>query len=356
MSELNEKNIRKVLGHIEDPELKKSLTELGMVRSVSIIGGKVTTTIALTIPGCPMKDKMRDDITTAINEMQGVDSVDVKFEVMTDDERARLKAKLGLGDLPQDSAPGVADIAKRVIAIASGKGGVGKSTITVNLAVALARLGRRVGLLDADVYGFSIPHMLGVTGRPKSIDNKIMPLSKGENLQMVSMGLFVDKDEPIVWRGPLLHKAINQFLNDVAWSDLEYLLIDLPPGTGDVTITIAQAVPTTELLVVTTPQVTATHVAGRVAKLADQTDLSVIGVVENMAYLDINGERQYIFGRDGGKLLADSLKVPLIGQIPLMQSIREGADTGNPVAIDGTDDQIALFEEIARYIEKTEHR
>jgi len=353
---LNENSIRKVLSHIEDPELKKSLTELGMVRSVSIDGGGVIITIALTIPGCPMKDKMRDDIVTAVKEVQGVDSVDVKFEVMTDDERARLKAKLGLGELPEGSMPGVADIAKRIIAIASGKGGVGKSTVTVNLAVALARLGRRVGLLDADVYGFSIPHMLGVTGRPKSIDNKILPLSRGENLQMVSMGLFVDKDEPIVWRGPLLHKAINQFLNDVAWSDLEYMLIDLPPGTGDVTITIAQAVPTTELLVVTTPQVTATHVAGRVAKLAEQTDLKVIGVVENMAYLDINGERQYIFGRDGGKLLADNLQVPLIGQIPLMQSIREGADTGNPVATDGTDDQIALFEEIARHIEKIDHR
>ena len=356
MTTLNESNIREVLSQIEDPELKKSLTELDMVRSVRIAGQKVTISIALTIPGCPMKEKMRDDIATAVREIEGVDSVEVEFEAMTDDERARLKAKLGLGELPEGETPRVTDIAKRFIAIASGKGGVGKSTVTVNLAVALARLGRRVGLLDADVYGFSIPHMLGITGRPKSVDDKIIPLSKGDNLQVVSMGLFVEKDEPIIWRGPLLHKAINQFLTDVAWSDLEYLLIDLPPGTGDVTITIAQAVPTTELLVITTPQVTATHVAGRVAKLAAQTDLKVIGVVENMAYLDNNGERQYIFGRDGGKLLADRLQVPLIGQIPLMQSIREGADTGNPVAIDGTDDQIALFEGIARSIEKIERR
>ena len=356
MTTLNESSIRTVLSHIEDPELKKSLTELEMVRSVRIAGRKVTIGIALTIPGCPMKDKIRDDIAIAVREIQGVDSVDVEFEVMTDDERARLKAKLGLGELPEGSTPGAADIAKHIIAIASGKGGVGKSTVTVNLAVALARMGRRVGLLDADVYGFSIPHMLGVTGRPKSMDNKIIPLSKGDNLQMVSMGLFVEKDEPIIWRGPLLHKAINQFLTEVAWSDLEYLLIDLPPGTGDVTITIAQAVPTTKLLVVTTPQVTATHVAGRVAKLAAQTNLKVLGVVENMAYLDNNGERQYIFGRDGGKILAERLRVPLIGQIPLMQSICEGADTGNPVAIYGTDDQIALFEGIARSVEKIERR
>ena len=215
----------------------------------------------------------------------------------------------------------------------------------------MARLGKKVGLLDADVYGFSVPRMLGIEGQPTVIDDKIIPLRKGENIQVVSMGFFVDEDEPVVWRGPLLHKAIKQFLSDTLWDNLDYLFLDLPPGTGDITITIAQSIPATELLVITTPQATATHVAGRVAKLAEKTDLIVAGVIENMAYYETNGKKDYIFGKDGGKKLAKKLNVPLLGEIPILTAIREGADNGKPVALDGTDDQIKLFEKIAQSIE-----
>jgi ATP-binding protein involved in chromosome partitioning len=217
--------------------------------------------------------------------------------------------------------------------------------------VALARLGYKVGLLDADVYGFSIPRMLGIDGQPTIIDEQIVPLRRGDNLQVVSMGFFVNEDDPVIWRGPMLHKAINQFLTDVMWDDLDFLLLDLPPGTGDVTLTIAQAIPSAELLVVTTPQATATHVAGRVAKLAEKTKLHVLGVIENMAYFETaDGHREYIFGKDGGKQLAKQLNVPFLGEIPLMSSIREGADTGRPVSDQGTTAQIALFESIAKHI------
>jgi ATP-binding protein involved in chromosome partitioning len=215
-------------------------------------------------------------------------------------------------------------------------------------------MGKKVGLLDADVYGFSIPRMLGVHGQPTIIDDKIVPLRKGDNLQVVSMGFFVNEDDPVIWRGPMLHKAINQFLTDVMWDDLDYLFLDLPPGTGDVTLTIAQAIPAAELLVVTTPQATATHVAGRVAKLAERTHLRVIGVIENMAYFETNGQREYIFGKNGGKELAKRLGVDLLGEIPLQVSIREGADSGRPAALSGDASQIKLFEEIARAIEQTE--
>jgi ATP-binding protein involved in chromosome partitioning len=217
-------------------------------------------------------------------------------------------------------------------------------------------MGRKVGLLDADVYGFSIPRMLGVHGQPTMLDDKIIPLRKGDNLQVVSMGFFVNEDDPVIWRGPLLHKAINQFLTDVMWDDLDYLFLDLPPGTGDVTLTIAQAIPAAELLVVTTPQATATHVAGRVAKLAERTHLRVIGVIENMAYFESGGQREYIFGKNGGKELAKRLGVELLGEIPLQISIREGADSGQPVAVLGDDSQIKLFEDIAKAIERTDER
>jgi len=349
---LSKKAVLDVLSGIDDPELKKSLTELDMVKYVNIEDGNVTVGITLTVPGCPLKHKISDDITDGVSHIPEVKSVKVEFDAMTDEQREVLKRKLGHGTKESPLTVDVGNIARRFIAVASGKGGVGKSTVTANLAAALARLGHQVGVLDADVYGFSIPHMLGVHGQPTAIDNKIVPLRKDDNIQVISMGFFVNSDEPVIWRGPLLHKAITQFLTDVMWVDLDYLLLDLPPGTGDVTITISQAIPGAELLVVTTPQSAATNVAGRVAKMAEKTKFKVIGVIENMAYYDSKGEKDYIFGKDGGKNLAKQLSVPLLGEIPLITSIREGSDTGKPVSTDGTPEQVALFETIAHSIEQ----
>jgi ATP-binding protein involved in chromosome partitioning len=344
-----------VLSGINDPELKKPLTDLDMVRFVDIKGGDVTVGISLTVPGCPLKAQISNDITRGVGLIPGVSSVQVEFDVMSDAQRAILAQKLGRTQAQASAGRSqvtIQNFAKRFIAISSGKGGVGKSTVTTNLAAALARRGKMVGVLDADVYGFSIPRMMGVTGQPAVIDDKIVPLKKGQNIQVVSMGFFVREDEPVIWRGPLLHKAINQFLADVLWDELDYLLLDLPPGTGDVTITIATAIPSAELLVVTTPQPTAYQVAGRVAKLAERTKLRVIGVIENMSWYETNGKKEYLFGKDGGRILADALKVPLLGQIPLNPSIREGADSGNPVAFDGTEEQINLFQDLAEQLEK----
>jgi ATP-binding protein involved in chromosome partitioning len=343
-----------ILSGINDPELKKPLTELDMVRFVDVNGGHVKVGITLTVPGCPLKEKITSDVTNGVRLIPGVESVKVEFDVMNDEQRARLRQKLGHATVEGRQPVSIVNFAKRFIAVSSGKGGVGKSTVTTNLAAALAEQGKSVGLLDADVYGFSVPRMLGVSGQPTIIDDKIVPLRKGDNLQVVSMGFFVNEDDPVIWRGPLLHKAINQFLTDVMWDDLDYLFLDLPPGTGDVTLTIAQAIPSAELLVVTTPQATATHVAGRVAKLAERTKLQVIGVIENMSYYDNNGKRDYIFGRDGGKRLAEKLGVPFLGEIPLESSIREGADTGRPVSVDGTKEQIEIFASISRALEKME--
>ena len=346
---LNKDAVLHVLSGIEDPELKRPLTDLDMVKFVEIDAGVVTVGITLTVPGCPLKAKISDDVTRGVGMIPGVDAVSVKFDVMTDEQREKLKAKLGI--VSRESVS-IIKFAKRFIAVSSGKGGVGKSTVTANLAMALARLGYKVGLLDADVYGFSIPRMLGVEGQPTIIDEQIVPLRKGDNLQVVSMGFFVHEDDPVIWRGPMLHKAINQFLTDVVWDELDFLLLDLPPGTGDVTLTIAQAIPSAELLIVTTPQATATHVAGRVAKLAEKTNLKVLGVIENMSYFENNGSREYIFGKDGGKELAKRLGVEFLGEIPLMIGIREGGDQGKPVAQEGTTAQVGIFETIARAIVK----
>jgi ATP-binding protein involved in chromosome partitioning len=348
---LTKESVMHVLSGIDDPELKKPLTELDMIKYVNIEGGDVAVGVTLTVPGCPLKQKISSDVTEGVSLIEGVDSVKVEFGVMTDEQRDRLKEKLGMAPQAEGQPATIVNFAKRFIAVSSGKGGVGKSTVTSNLATALARMGKKVGLLDADVYGFSIPRMMGVTGQPTIIDDKIVPLRKGDNIQIVSMGLFIDEDEPVIWRGPLLHKAINQFLTDVMWDDLDYLLLDLPPGTGDVTLTIAQAIPGAELLVVTTPQATATHVAGRVGKLAEKTNMKLIGVIENMAYYEHDGQREYIFGKDGGKELAASLGVDFVGEIPLMTSIREAADSGQPVALDGTPEQVSTFEAIAKVIE-----
>jgi len=354
---LNEDAVRQVLSGINDPELKKSFTELEMIKHIDINGPNVTIGILLTVPGCPMKEKITEDITNGVKQLDGVETVKVEFGVMNNEQRNRLKEKLGYsvtfdqhGNI--EGIPVVPKCAKRYIAIASGKGGVGKSTITANLAAAMARLGYKVGVLYADVYGFSIPRMLGLSGTPTGENNRLTPISKNQNLQVISMGFFVNEDDPVIWRGPLLHKAINQFLTLVDWDNLDFMFIDLPPGTGDVTLTIAQAIPTAELLVVTTPQATATHVAGRVAKLAERTKLKVIGVIENMAYYEVDSHKDYVFGKDGGKELAKDLGVAMLGEIPLKKSIREGGDKGQPPATDGNRDEILLFESLAKSIQK----
>lgn len=351
---LTKEAVLHVLSGVEDPELKKPLTELDMIKSVDINNGDVCVGVLLTIPGCPLKEKITQDITEAVQFIPGVNSVKVEFGVMSDQQRDQLMKKLGIGSNAKKQEASIVNFSKRFIAVTSGKGGVGKSTVTSNLATALMRLGNKVGVLDADVYGFSIPRMLGITGQPTILDDKILPIRYEDSLQVVSMGFFVGEDDAVIWRGPLLHKAINQFLSDVIWDDLDYLLLDLPPGTGDVTLTIAQKIPKAELLIVTTPQATATHVAGRVAKLAEKTKLKILGVIENMSYFEQNGHREYIFGRDGGKKLAKRLNVEFLGEIPLITSIREGADQGRPVANVGTESEIKMFETIARTIVASE--
>ncbi|RKX19417.1 MAG: sodium:proton antiporter, partial [Candidatus Zixiibacteriota bacterium] len=334
---LTKEAIMNVLSEIDDPELRKPLTELDMVKFIDIKEGDVTVGITLTISGCPLKEKISNDVIEGVKKLPDVKNVKVEFDTMTDKQRENLRKKLGHAPSDPNQNVTVNKFAKRFIAITSGKGGVGKSTIATNLASAFARKGFKVGILDADVYGFSVPRMIGAKGQPTAIDDKIIPVRLGDNLQVMSMGFFVNEDDPVIWRGPLLHKAINQFLSDVFWDDLDYLLLDLPPGTGDVTLTIAQAVPSAEMLVVTTPQQTAVHIAGRVARLAEKTNLKTIGVIENMAYYDVNGEKDYIFGKDGGKELAKTLQTNFFGEIPLEKSIREGADNGKPVASQGDD-------------------
>ncbi len=348
-------DVMQVLKQIEDPELRKPLTDLDMIKSVEINNGRVSVDVLLTVPGCPLKKKITDDITEKVGKLDGVKKVEVNLGVMSDEQRKGLAAKIYGKDhrqaapVSEKPTPIAGDFAKRVIGIASGKGGVGKSTITANLALAFSRLGKKVGILDADVYGFSIPRILGVSGQPTSIDNYIVPHRK-DNIQIMSIGFFVDESTPVIWRGPLLHKTINQFIYDVYWDKLDYLLIDLPPGTGDVTISIAQALPKAEMLVVTTPQPVASHTAGRVAGMAKQTNLAVLGVVENMSYYETNGHREYIFGKNGGHELAEALEVPFLGEIPIKTEIRKAADAGDTRALSENKEIAEYYDHVVKKI------
>ncbi len=344
--------ILQILGRINDPELKRPLTELKMVRSVTIEHGNIQIAVALTVPGCPLRDRIESDIKNSISALDGVSAVDVAFDVLSEKELADLKLLLSHGQIAS-SAQQRALPAKQTIAVASGKGGVGKSTLTVNLAAALTRLGYRAGIVDADVFGYSIPRMLALEGYAEtSSDKKIIPLRYNDHLQVVSMGFFVGDEESVTWRGPQLHKAVTEFLFETSWDRLDYLFIDLPPGTGDIVLTMAQAVPLASVVLVTTPQLAATDVAVRVAKLALKADLRLLGIIENMAYYERDGVKDYIFGRDGGEQLANELGVRLLGQIPLLSALRKGCDAGKPIALHGTHDEIAIFERIARQLEK----
>jgi len=328
------------LATVNDPEIRKPITELGMVEDVlTTEDGQVLAKILLTVASCPLKEPLTKDVTSALSRVDGVTGVRVELGVMTDEQRAALKTQLRGGVAEREIPFAKPGSLTRVYAIASGKGGVGKSSVTANLAAALAVQGLRVGVLDADVYGFSMPRMLGVTTPPTQVDDMILP-PVAHDVKVISIGMFVPGKQPVVWRGPMLHRAMQQFLSDVFWGDLDVLLLDLPPGTGDMALSLAQLLPTAEILVVTTPQAAAAEVAERAGAIAVQTRQRVAGVVENMSWLELpDGTRQEIFGSGGGQAVADSLtqtigaSVPLLGQIPLDTRLREGGDSGAPVVL-----------------------
>ena len=332
--------IRAALATVLDPEIRRPITDLGMVRSVDVAdGGAVTVGIDLTTAGCPLKSTITNDVTAAVSKVEGVTSVEVPMGVMTDEQRTAMRTMLR-GGAPEPvipfSQPGNLT---RVYCVTSGKGGVGKSSVTANLAAAMAAEGLKVGVVDADIYGFSIPRMLGVQHPPTQVDDMILP-PVAHDVKVISIGFFAPPGAPIVWRGPMLHRALQQFLSEVYWGDLDVLLLDLPPGTGDVAISVAQFLPGSEIIVVTTPQIAAAEVAERTGLFSAQTDQRVVGVVENMSWLETpDGERMEIFGSGGGAAVAQSLSqslgypVPLMAQIPLQQSLREHGDLGHPIAV-----------------------
>src|SRR5450759_3500442 len=333
----NRDQIHKALGVVIDPELHRSIVELDMVRSIDISpNGVVDVTVSLTTPGCPITGHFQTTVADAASALEGVTHVNVYFDVLTDTQKASLQQKLGRASLPEGALAQVA----HVICVGSGKGGVGKSTLTANIAAALAGEGKRVGILDADVWGYSIPRMygLGATRPPVSAERKIIPL-EAHGVKVMSIGFFVEEDAAVVWRGPMLHKALTQFLQDVEWGALDYLLVDLPPGTGDVSMTLAQLLPQAKFLIVTTPQQTAQKVARRAAQMAHKVALEICEAIENMSsFTTPSGERYTIFGEGGGKELADELDVPLLGRVPLTMPLREHADSGVPLVIEDPDD------------------
>jgi ATP-binding protein involved in chromosome partitioning len=325
-----EAQVREKLTAVIDPELRRNIVELGMVRSIEIEPeGKVNVVVSLTTPGCPIRSHFQEAVTAQTRQLEGVTAVEVGFDVLSDEEKSGLQQTLGRGKLPAGALARVSN----VICVASGKGGVGKSTMTANLAAALQAEGHKAGALDCDVYGYSIPRMLGVSGKPDvNGERKILPPESATGVKTMSIGYFVEQNSAVVWRGPMLHKAIQQFLEDVAWDELDYLLLDLPPGTGDIAMTLAQLLPQAKIAIVTTPQPAAQSVARRSAEMANKVDLEVMGIIENMSgFTTPEGETFSIFGEGGGKLLADELGVPLLGSIPLSEELREHADRGTPL-------------------------
>jgi ATP-binding protein involved in chromosome partitioning len=321
VTEPNRDAILKALEGVIDPELRKPVTELDMVRDIEIDGGDVRVTIALTVAGCPLRDSFQEQVTNVMREVPDVERVALGFDVMTAEERQALTTKLR-GGLRERSKGLSLDASTRVLAVCSGKGGVGKSTVTANLAVAFTQLGKTVGVLDADVYGHSIPHILGIQQKPVLVDKMIVPPVK-HDLKLMSIGFFLDDNQPVMWRGPMLHRALEQFLSDVHWGELEVLVVDMPPGTGDVAISLGQLLPRAETIVVTTPQPAAQEVASRAGVMAQKTGMRLVGVVENMT-----GE---VFGSGGGERLAEELGIPLLGRVPLDPLLRESGDAGEPL-------------------------
>jgi len=332
-----EQQILDALRSVIDPELRKDIVELGMVRSIEQGDeGRVHVRVSLTTPGCPIRSHFQDAVAQHVGSLEGVTAVSVDFDVLSDSEKQTLQGRLGRGSLPQGALARV----KNVICVGSGKGGVGKSTVTANLACALQAEGMNAAVMDADVWGYSIPRMLGVHGRPSvSAERKILPLDAAGGVKAISIEFFLDKeDQAITWRGPMLHKAIRQFLEDVDWGELDYLLIDLPPGTGDVAMTLAQLLPQARFVIVTTPQPAAQKVAQRAADTAQRYELEITGVIENMSgFTTPDGSRFTIFGEGGGQLLADELDVPLLGKVPLQEELRVASDEGLPLVIEDPD-------------------
>jgi ATP-binding protein involved in chromosome partitioning len=336
-----QEQIREALKAVIDPELRQNIVELDMVRSIQLHeNGVVDVMVSLTTPGCPIRSHFQTGVAQAVRELEGVTGVNVSFDVLSDDEKQALGRKLGRGTLPEGALAQVAN----VICVGSGKGGVGKSSVTANLAAALAAQGKQVGVLDADVWGYSQPRMLGLGAeRPKvSAQRKLIPVTAHDGISVMSIGFFIEQDAAVVWRGPMLHKALQQFLEDVDWGRLDYLLIDLPPGTGDVSMTLAQLLPHAKFLIVTTPQPVAQKVARRSAEMASKLKLEIAGVIENMSgFVTPSGERYQLFGEGGGQLLADELEVPLLAKIPLTIALREQADAGTPIVLSDPDDPAA---------------
>ncbi|WNV82434.1 Mrp/NBP35 family ATP-binding protein [Umezawaea sp. Da 62-37] len=332
--------VQQALAGVQDPEIRRPITELGMVKDVVVSpDGSVAVAVYLTVAGCPMRDKITKDVTAAVSALPGVTSVAVELDVMNDQQRTDLRKSLRGGTEEPVIPFAQPGSLTRVYCVASGKGGVGKSSVTVNLAVAMAARGLSVGVVDADIYGHSIPRMLGTDARPTQVEKMIMP-PQSHGVKLISIGMFTPGNAPVVWRGPMLHRALQQFLADVFWGDLDILLLDLPPGTGDVAISVAQLVPNGEILVVTTPQQAAAEVAERAGSIALQTRQRIAGVVENMSWLEMpDGSRMDIFGSGGGQAVADSLtkavgaNVPLLGQVPLDPRLREQGDEGTPIVL-----------------------
>jgi ATP-binding protein involved in chromosome partitioning len=332
--------VRAALDGVHDPEINRPITELGMVKDVSVTPeGAVTVAVWLTIAGCPMRDTITSRVSNAVRAVPGARDVQVQLDVMSDAQRTALRRQLrGTAEEPRIPFAEPASLT-RVYCVASGKGGVGKSSVTVNLAAAMADRGLSVGVVDADIYGHSVPGMLGTTARPTQVEKMIMP-PVAHGVKVISIGMFTKDNTPVVWRGPMLHRALQQFLADVFWGDLDVLLLDLPPGTGDIAISVAQLIPTAELLVVTTPQRAAADVAQRAGSIALQTRQRLIGVVENMSWLEMpDGSRNHLFGSGGGEAVAEALtrslgsKVPLLGQVPLDARLRETGDAGTPLVL-----------------------
>jgi ATP-binding protein involved in chromosome partitioning len=343
---LSENEIIEALRPVEDPELHRSIVDLGMVRAIGIELPAVSVQIALTVAGCPLRNEIERRVTEAVVALDGVDTVSLDYTVMTPEELQALRQTLhgdpastagtnaAHGHAEGRAIPFAAPGSKtRVLLIASGKGGVGKSSVTTNLSIALAQRGHSVAVVDADVWGFSIPRMLGVEHPPTIIDEMIVP-PETYGVRCISIGFFIEEDQPVMWRGPMLHKALEQFLTDVFWDEPDYLLVDLPPGTGDVSLSLASFLPRAEMYVVTTPQPAAQRVAQRAAFMAEKVNIEVKGVIENMSWFTgDDGTRYELFGSGGGKELADRLEVPLLGQVPLLSALREGGDAGRPVMV-----------------------
>ncbi len=362
---VSEAQVLEALRPVQDPELHRSIVDLDMVRRIEITGSQVAVTVALTIAGCPLRAEITNRVDAAVTALDGVDALDLDFTVMTDDERTALRTKLH-GDpgatAGSQQAHGHAEGREipfadagsktRVLLVASGKGGVGKSSVTTNLSVALAQRGRDVAVVDADVWGFSIPRMLGVQHAPVVIDQMLVP-PESHGVRCISMGFFAAEDQPVIWRGPMLHKALEQFLTDVFWDDPDFLVIDLPPGTGDISLSLSQFLPRAEVYVVTTPQPAAQRVAQRAAFMSQKVNLEVKGIIENMSWFTgDDGKRYELFGAGGGADLAHRLEVPLLGQVPLVPELRAGGDSGSPIVVADPDGEASrVFAQIAETID-----